>query len=79
MSVLVTFIPVIATKKKAVEIVETTRAGEDGKDSESGEYLENLIQILCILYPIIFWRKFIHVLVLLNSDSEVITIHPTFT
>lgn len=44
-SVLVTSMPMIRTRKKAIE---TARAGKDDAKSEGGKYLENLIQVLCI-------------------------------
>ena len=70
-------------KKEAVETteimeaVETAGAGKNGKKSE-GEYLKNLVQVPCIWYYIIFWKKSVHVSALFDSDSKINTIHPTF-
>ena len=84
-SVLATSTPLTETREEAVEtvetgktaeVVETTGAGKDGKQSK-GKYSKNLAQVLCIQYLIIFRKK--SVLALLDSNSEVNAIHPTFT
>ena len=46
-SISATFTSVIRTKKEAVKTDETAGASKNGKESK-GEYLENLIQVLCI-------------------------------
>ena len=72
--VLATFIPMIVVRKKMVENAKSTRAG---KDNEDGEYLIiNLAQVLYIECLITFWKKFM--LALLNSDSKINSIYPTF-
>ena len=82
MSVLATSIPMTWTKEEAVEAiksvgtaeaVETAKVGKDGKESE-GEYL-NLTQVPCIRYLITHRKK--SESALLDSGSEVNTIHPT--
>ena len=78
MSVLAISTPVTGTREKAVETagaVETTEVGKNGKES-NGEY-PNLARVPCIQYPIIFRKKSVSMLVLLNSGSEVNAIHPT--
>ena len=77
MSVLTTFMSVIGIREEAVETTETARASKNGKKSK-GEYLENFAQVLCIRYPITFWKKFVSMLVLFDLDSEVNAIYPTF-
>ena len=42
----------VTEAKKEVESIETTRASKDGKESKG----ENLAQVLCICYPIIFYH-----------------------
>lgn len=54
--------------------VGTAGAGKNGEKSENG----NFTQILCIRYLITFRKKSVLVLVFLNLDSEVNTIHLTF-
>ena len=73
-SVSATSTPVIGTRKK---VAEAAWASKDSEKSKS-EYRENLTQILCTRYPITFWKKFVPVLVLLDSSSKVNTIHLTF-
>ena len=68
--------PVTETRKEAVETAETAGEGRDGKESKC-EY-PNLVQVLCIRYPITFQTKSVPVLALFNSGSEFNTIHPTF-
>lgn len=47
--------PVTIANKEAIEIIETFKASRNGKDDKEGEYPEtNLIQVLCIQYPITF-------------------------
>lgn len=92
MSVLVTSMPVTRIRVKAVEkaeidktakaietakTIKTAGAGKNGKWSE-GEYLENLVQLPYIRYPITFRKKSVPVLVLFDLGSEVNTIYPTF-
>lgn len=54
------FILVTATRKEAVETsktieaVETARVNEYNENGKDDKYLRNLVQILCIWYPIIF-------------------------
>lgn len=69
------FMSVIATRKKAVE---AAGAGEDSEKSKGDKYLGNFAQVLYIRYPITFRKKFIPVLVLFDSGSEVNAIYPTF-
>ena len=69
--------PVTRTGKETVEAIKIAGAGKDGKESES-EYLENLAQVPCIRYPIIFQKKSVPMLALLDSGSKVNAIHPTF-
>ena len=75
-----TSILVIVTRKEAFETFENTQTSKStraGKDGEGGEYPRtNLVQVPCIRYPITFERK--SVLVLLNLNNEINTIHPTF-
>ena len=90
--VLATSILITITKKKAVktpkttrtakiakiaEAIETAGTNKDGKKSK-GEYLKNFVQLPCIQYPITFRKKFMLVLVLLDSSSKINAIHPTF-
>lgn len=66
MSILATFIPVTAARKKTTrntgtgETSKNDKNGENGKNNmneEKGENLKtNLAQILYIQYPIIFWE-----------------------
>ena len=65
------------TRDEAIETAETVGVSKDDKENED-EYPENLVWVLCIWYPITFWKKSMPVLVLFNSDSEVNAIHPTF-
>ena len=74
-SVLATFMPATGIREKAVETTETV--SKDGKESK-GNHLENLVQVLCIWYPITFWTKSISVSGLFDSGSEVNAIYPTF-
>ena len=73
-----------ATRKKAVETakiaeaIETAGASKDGKENKDDEYPEKLTQVPCIWYSIIFWKKFLPVLALLDSGSEINAIYPTF-
>ena len=75
MSVLATSTLVTGTREV---MAEAARVGKDSKKRE-GEYLENLVRVLCIWYPITFWKKSVPMSVLLDSGSEVNAIHPTFT
>ena len=92
MSVLATSMPVTKIRVKAVEkaeidktakaiettkTIETAGVGKNSKWSED-EYLENLVQLPCIQYPITFQKKSMPVLVLFNLGSKVNTIYPTF-
>ena len=77
-SVLATSTPVTGTRKEVVEAAESVgiiRVGKDNKESK-GEY-PNLAQVLCIQYPITFWKKSVFISVLFDSGSEVNAIHPT--
>ena len=68
--------PVIETKKEAVETakaVEIAKISKEGEESK-GEYL-NLARILCIRYPITFRKKSMSLLFDLNS--KVNAINPT--
>ena len=82
--VLITYTSVIATRKEVVEItktaetVETTRTEENGEENKGGRYPENLIQVLCIQYPITFRKKFVPLLTLFDTSSEVKVNHLTF-
>ena len=84
MLVWATSTPVIATKEKAVEIAETAKAiktagaSKDGKSGKSGKYLQNLVRVLCIRYPIIFWKKFVSMSAFFDSSSEVNANYSTF-
>ena len=72
--------PVTKTREEAVktaEAIETVKVGKNGKENKS-EY-PNLVQVLCIQYPITFWKKFVSVLTLFDSGSEVNAIYLTFT
>ena len=64
--VLATFIPIIATREETVETTKTSGAGEDNKESKSGKYPENFIQIPCIRYFITFQKKSMPMLALLD-------------
>ena len=66
-----------AETAEIAEIVETAGAGKDGEESK-GEYLENLIRVLCIRYPINFRKKFVLVFAVLDLERKVNAIHPTF-
>ena len=72
MSVSTISTPATGTKEEVVEA-----AGKDSKESKD-EYLENLVQILCIRYPLIFRKKSVSVLTLLDLGSKVNAIYPTF-
>ena len=91
-SVSATSTPVTDTQEETVEtvkavetaeVVETAKAVEtagtdkDGKESE-GKYLENIILVPCIRYPITFRKKSVPVSVLFDSDSGINAINPTF-
>ena len=69
--------PVTRTREEAVETVETAKANKDGEESEA-EYLENLAQVLCIWYSIIFQKKSVPVSTFLDSSSKINIIYPTF-
>ena len=77
-SVLTTSIRITTTRRDVDEAVETTEAGEDGEESEGGEYLENLRWVLCILYPIFFWKKSVPVLAIFDLGSKVNAIDLTY-
>lgn len=62
---------------EALEAAETTRVSKNGKKSK-GKYPEKLAQVLYIQYPIIFWKKSVPMLALLDLRSEVNAIHPIF-
>ena len=51
-----TAIPMIGTRKEAIEITKTTGTSKNDKEDKS-KYLENLAWVLCIWYPIIFQKK----------------------
>ena len=76
-SVLAISIPVTETRKEAVEIAGATGASKNGKKSKS-DYPENLAQVPCIRYPIIFRKKLVLMSVFFDSGSEVNAIHPIF-
>ena len=84
-SVLAISMPVTGTRvetveaAKAVETAEAAETAEVGKngDESEGEYL-NLARVPCIRYFIIFQKKSVPVLALLDSGSDVNGIHPTF-
>ena len=69
--------PVIATRKGAVEIVETVRASKDDKKNKD-KYPENLVQVLCIRYLTTFWNKFVPMSMLFDLANEVNVIYLTF-
>ena len=76
-SVLAIFTLMTGTREKAVETtkaVKTTEVSKDGEESK-GEY-PNLIQVLCIRYPIIFRKKSMSAF--LDSGSKVNIIYLTF-
>ena len=90
--VLATFTLVIETKKKTVktteaigtaetvEIAKAVESAEVGKNgAESKNEYPNLVQVLCIQYPINFWKKSVSVSALFDLGSKVNTIHPTLT
>ena len=70
----------ISAKKKTAKNLETSKTGEDDKNSKNrkkGENLgTNLVWILCIWYSIIFQKQ--SVLVLLDLKNEVNAIHLNF-
>ena len=76
-SVLAISTPVTETKKKTVgtaKVVETAKAVETAKTGKNGgeskdEYLENLVQVLCIRYPINFGKKSVSALLDLVARS----------
>ena len=72
---LATSMLVIKIRKK---MVETARAGKDGEESKGYEYLKDFLQVPCIRYFITFWKKFMLVLVLFDSNSKVNAIYPVF-
>ena len=70
---------VTKTREKAVKtagIIETARTGKD--ESESGEYPKSFVRILYIRYLITFQKKFVPMLALFDSNSEVNIISLTF-
>ena len=73
-SVLATSTPVTKTRKK---VAEAAGADKDGKKSED-KYLENLAQVSCIRYSIIFQKKSVLVLALLDLGNEINAIYTTF-
>ena len=73
----VTSTPMTETRREAVETAEIAGKGRDGKESKN-EY-SNLARVPCIRYPITIQKKFVPVSALLDSGSEVNTIHPTYT
>ena len=84
LSVLATSTPITETRDQTVETdeivetakdVETVGTSKDGKKSESG-YPENLVQVLCIRYPINFGKK--SVSALFDLGSEVNAVYPAF-
>ena len=79
-SVLATSTAVTKTREKTIETakaVETTGAGKDDEKSK-GEYPEDFARVLCIWYPINFWKKSVPVSVLIDSGSKVNAIYLTF-
>ena len=85
-SVLATFTLVTMTREEIVETakaletakaVQIARTGKNGKESK-GEYPENLAQVLCIRYPIIFQKDSVPISAFFDSGSKVNAIHPTF-
>ena len=75
--------PVTITREKTiettvtVEIIENTDADKTGKNGKSGEYSgTNLVQVLCIWYPITFQKKSVQAL--FNSSGEANAIYPIF-
>lgn len=56
-----------------IEAVETT-----GASKSKNKYLENLVQIMCIQYPIIFWKKSVLMSALFDLDNEVNAINLIF-
>ena len=67
----------VAKEKEIENAKDGKNLGTTGKTSEDDENLRlNLVQVLCIQYPITFKKK--SMLVLLDLSSEVNTIHPTF-
>ena len=85
-SVLATFRLVTGTREKVVEIAEigktakavkTARTGKDGEESKD-KYLENLVRVPCIRYPITFRKKSVLMLVLFDLSSEFNAIYLTF-
>ena len=69
---------VIVARKKVVENAKNSKnlgtiaeVGEDGKNLRS-----NLVQVLCIQYPIVIQIKF--GLPLFDSSNKINTIHPNF-
>ena len=79
-SVSVTSTPVTETREEAdktAEAVESTKVGKGGAESE-GEY-PSFARVLCIRYPITFWKKSVSMSALLDSGNEVNAIHPTLT
>lgn len=77
MSISATSILVSITRKETVKTVETAGAGKNSKKS-GGEYPEYFVKVLCIRYPITFWKKFVLVLALLDSNGKINAIYPTF-
>ena len=64
-------------RKEIIETAETVGASKDYKESE-GKYSENFAQVLCIWYPIIFWKKSVPISTLFDLGSKVNAIYPTF-
>ena len=66
-----------AKAMETAKAVGTAEIGKNGKESK-GKYLENLAQVLCIRYPITFWKKSVPMLMLLDLSSKVNAIYLTF-
>ena len=79
MSVSAIFTPVIGTREEEVKVAESVGTVEISKDNEKseGEY-PNLARVPCIRYPITFRKKSVSMSALLDSESEVNAIYPTF-
>ena len=71
--------PVTETREETVETAKTVESAEVAKDSaeSKGEY-PNLARVPCIWYPITFRKKSVSMSALLDSGSEVNSIHLTF-
>ena len=71
---------VTETKEEMVETAEAFGSAEVGKDStESKDECPNFARVPCIRYPITFRKKSVSMSTLLDSGSEVNTIHSTLT